>query len=110
MAPLSDPSSQGWTTAQRTAGSGSARASKSLRRASGSNSWICGACTVGTLTFCVGGISLASPLSTTSPFWLVTRQSILTRFFSSSFSVTVATTVRVSPMRTGLVNFSSWPR
>ena len=110
MAPESEPSSHGCTTAQRTASRPSARASRSLKRASGSNSWICGAFTLGTRTFCVGGMRLASPLSTVSPFWLVTRQLIFTRFFSSSFSLTVASTVSVSPMRTGLVNFSSWPR
>ena len=58
----------------------------------------------------LGGMTVATPLVTTTPSWLVQTVSSLMMFFSSIFSMTVAVAVMVSPMRTGLVNFSSWPR
>ena len=58
----------------------------------------------------LGGMTVAMPLMTTSPFWLVQMVSSLTMFFSATISLTVAVAVTVSPMRTGLVNLSSWPR
>lgn len=61
-------------------------------------------------SFYLGGITVAIPLITTSPSWLVQMVSSLTIFFSSRTSATVQTAVMVSPNRTGLVNFSSWPR
>ena len=58
----------------------------------------------------LGGMTVAMPLMTTSPFWLVQTVSSLTMFFSAMISLTVAVAVTVSPKRTGLVNLSSWPR
>ena len=58
----------------------------------------------------LGGMTVAMPLTTTSPFWLVQTVSSLTMFFSAMISLTVAVAVTVSPKRTGLVNLSSWPR
>lgn len=61
-------------------------------------------------SFYLGGITVAIPLITTSPSWLAQMVSSLTIFFSSRISATVQVAVMVSPNRTGLVNFSSWPR
>lgn len=55
----------------------------------------------------LGGMTVAMPLITVSPFWLVAIVSSSTRFFSAMISVTVQVTVTVSPKNTGLVNFSS---
>lgn len=61
-------------------------------------------------SFYLGGITVAIPLITTSPSWLAQIVSSFTIFFSSRTSATVQVAVMVSPNRTGLVNFSSWPR
>ena len=55
-------------------------------------------------------MTVAMPCKTTSPAWLVHTVSSLTMFFSARISLTVQVAVTVSPKRTGLVNFSSWPR
>lgn len=56
-----------------------------------------------------GGITVAVPVMTASPRWLVTTVSSFRRFFSSMRSVTVAVAVTVSPTNTGLTKRSSWP-
>src|SRR5699024_5888127 len=56
-----------------------------------------------------GGMTVAKPLMTTSPFWLVQTVSSFARFFSGMSSTTVAVAVMVSPKNTGFVKRSSWP-
>ncbi len=58
----------------------------------------------------LGGMTVAIPLMTMSPSWLVQIVSSLTMFFSGRSSLTVQVAVTVSPKRTGLVNLSSCPR
>ena len=65
---------------------------------------------MGRKRYCWGGMTVAMPCKTTSPAWLVHTVSSLTMFFSARISLTVQVAVMVSPKRTGLVNFSSWPR
>ena len=64
----------------------------------------------GKKTLLLGRHDRAMPCKTTSPAWLVHTVSSLTMFFSARISLTVQVAVTVSPKRTGLVNFSSWPR
>lgn len=100
-APSSTPAWQGCTTPQRTAGVPSACATQAFSRASGSNKRSCGSGVRGWRTFSVGASTLATPDSTFSPCWLLTRQSSSTRFLASSLLSTVTVTVSVSPTRTG---------
>lgn len=55
----------------------------------------------------LGGITVALPFITTSPFWLVQTVSRIARFFSGMSSATVTVAVIVSPKKTGLVKRSS---
>ena len=52
----------------------------------------------------------ALPSMTTSSRWFDTVVRSFMILFSSRFSVTVTTAVTVSPILTGAVNLSSWPR
>ena len=105
-APLSESLSQGCTTAVRIGG---------FCRAASIKCWKCwprscrctsGSTTRGRCTFCVGAMTSASPVMTTSPASLTHSQSRMTRFFSGIFSRTLTRTVTVSPSPTGRRNFS----
>ncbi len=58
--------------------------------------------------FSVGAMTSAVPVMTSSPSWLVARQSKRTRCLSVRFSFTVTVTVIVSPRPTGRRKCSDW--
>ena len=65
-------------------------------------------CPLNMSPFYLGGITIASPLVTTTPSWFVQIVSILTLFFSGIISTTLPVAVIVSPMRTGARKFRVW--